>query len=144
QAAIEAGRQRLRPILMTSLTTILGMLPIALGLGEGGKILQPLGITVSGGLWVSTLLTLFIVPALQAGYLEWRTRKTQATSPSWAPALMILLFLLPASHVGAAQNSPPSDFIQKIESLLSISPTLQRQENLREASWYDRWSDRLI
>lgn len=76
-AAVEAAKTRLRPILITSLTTILGMLPIALGFGEGGKILQPLGITVSGGLWVSTLLTLFIVPAIYATYLEWRRAETR-------------------------------------------------------------------
>lgn len=68
-ATIEASLARIRPILMTSLTTVLGMLPIALGFGEGGKILQPLGIAVCGGLWVSTLLTLYIVPALQYLYL---------------------------------------------------------------------------
>lgn len=54
---------RLRPILITSLTTILGMLPIALGLGEGGNTLQPLGISVSGGLFFSTLLTIYCVPS---------------------------------------------------------------------------------
>ncbi len=77
EAAIEAGRKRLRPILITSLTTILGMLPIALGTGEGGKILQPLGIAVSGGLWVSMLLTLFVVPALQVAYLEALDRRRE-------------------------------------------------------------------
>jgi HAE1 family hydrophobic/amphiphilic exporter-1 len=75
-AALEAARTRLRPILMTSLTTTLGMLPIALGLGEGGKILQPLGIAVSGGLGVSMLLTLFIVPALQVSYLNWKALRS--------------------------------------------------------------------
>lgn len=70
EAALEAARKRLRPILITSLTTILGMLPIALGTGEGGHILQPLGIAVSGGLWVSTVLTLVLVPGLQVAYLE--------------------------------------------------------------------------
>lgn len=93
QAALEAARKRLRPILITSLTTILGMLPIALGTGEGGHILQPLGIAVSGGLWVSTLLTLFLVPALHVSYLEWRRRPQRerfepVPDPSWrgAPA----------------------------------------------------------
>ncbi|MGE3759143.1 MAG: efflux RND transporter permease subunit, partial [Pseudobdellovibrionaceae bacterium] len=75
EAAMEAGQARLRPILMTSLTTILGMMPIALGFGEGGRILQPLGIAVSGGLWFSTLLTLFIVPALQVQYLNYKNNK---------------------------------------------------------------------
>jgi HAE1 family hydrophobic/amphiphilic exporter-1 len=70
EAAVFAGRTRLRPILITSATTILGMLPVALGLGEGGRILQPLGIAVSGGLWVSMGLTLFIAPALQVLFLK--------------------------------------------------------------------------
>lgn len=74
-ATIEASLARIRPILMTSLTTVLGMLPIALGFGEGGKILQPLGIAVCGGLWVSTLLTLYIVPALQYLYLASKEKK---------------------------------------------------------------------
>ncbi|MBK7960344.1 MAG: efflux RND transporter permease subunit [Bdellovibrionales bacterium] len=71
-STIEASVARLRPILMTSLTTGLGMFPVALGLGDGGKILQPLGIAVCGGLWVSTVLTLFLVPALQYQYLKRR------------------------------------------------------------------------
>lgn len=74
EATLEASMARIRPILMTSLTTVLGMLPIALGFGEGGKILQPLGIAVCGGLWISTLLTLYIVPTLQYLYLS-RSRK---------------------------------------------------------------------
>lgn len=75
QAALHSGQARLRPILMTTLTTLLGMTPIALGLGEGGKILQPLGISVIGGLGVSTLLTLFIVPALQTSYLQFKIQR---------------------------------------------------------------------
>jgi multidrug efflux pump subunit AcrB len=61
---ISAAKKRLRPILITSLTTILGMLPVALGIGDGGKILQPLGIAVCCGLFIATGLTLFIVPTL--------------------------------------------------------------------------------
>ena len=65
-AIIMGGKSRLRPVLMTSFTTILGMVPMAMGLGEGSEIWQPMGIAVVGGLLVSTLLTLFIVPALYA------------------------------------------------------------------------------
>jgi multidrug efflux pump subunit AcrB len=61
-AVIDAGVVRLRPILMTTLTTVFGMLPLALGIGEGSELMQPLAITVVGGLSVSTLLTLFVVP----------------------------------------------------------------------------------
>jgi HAE1 family hydrophobic/amphiphilic exporter-1 len=75
EATVFASVARLRPILMTSLTTVLGMTPIAIGMGEGGKTLQPLGIAVAGGLWVSTLLTLYFVPCLQYHYLRWKSRK---------------------------------------------------------------------
>lgn len=74
QSAIMASKKRLRPILITSLTTILGMLPIALGLGDGGKILQPLGLAVAGGLWFSMFFTLFLVPALEVFYLSWKQK----------------------------------------------------------------------
>jgi HAE1 family hydrophobic/amphiphilic exporter-1 len=63
KAIIEAGGDRLRPILMTSLTTILGLLPMALDRSEGSSLWSPLAITVIGGLTASTILTLFIVPA---------------------------------------------------------------------------------
>jgi len=62
-AVVEAGATRLRPILMTTLTTVLGMLPLALGIGEGGEMMRPLAITVVGGLSVSTVLTLIVVPS---------------------------------------------------------------------------------
>jgi len=62
QAVIEAGSVRLRPILMTTTTTVFGMLPLALGIGEGSELMQPLAITVVGGLTFSTLLTLIVVP----------------------------------------------------------------------------------
>jgi multidrug efflux pump subunit AcrB len=63
QAAIlKAAPQRLRPILMTTITTVLGMFPIALGIGQGAELLQPLGIVVFSGLSLATLLTLFLIP----------------------------------------------------------------------------------
>ncbi|MEM1368506.1 MAG: efflux RND transporter permease subunit [Cyanobacteria bacterium P01_H01_bin.15] len=64
QAIVQAATQRLRPILMTALTTILGLLPLALGSGEGSEFLQPLGIVVFSGLLVATCLTLFVVPCV--------------------------------------------------------------------------------
>lgn len=63
-AVMEAGRSRLRPVLMTSLTTILGMLPMALSSGMGKEMYSPLGITIIGGLLISTLVTLIIVPTM--------------------------------------------------------------------------------
>ncbi len=64
QAIIEAGQARLRPILMTTLTTVLGLLPMAIGLGEGAEVRTPMAITVIGGLSVSTLLTLVVIPVV--------------------------------------------------------------------------------
>jgi len=63
-ALINTASVRFTPIVITSVTTICGMLPIALGFGEGANILQPLGIAVSGGLFISTLFTLFMVPCI--------------------------------------------------------------------------------
>jgi len=63
-ALIEAGRRRLRPILMTTLTTILGLLPLALGIGEGADAQAPLARAVIGGLTGSTLITLILIPAI--------------------------------------------------------------------------------
>ena len=63
-AIMEAGTARLRPILMTSLTTALGLLPMALGFGEGSEVRTPMAITVIGGLLVSTLLTLLVIPVV--------------------------------------------------------------------------------
>ncbi|NLG60921.1 MAG: efflux RND transporter permease subunit [Candidatus Cloacimonetes bacterium] len=62
EAVVDAGAVRLRPILMTTLTTMCGMLPLALGIGQGSEMMQPLAIAVVGGMMVSTLLTLFVVP----------------------------------------------------------------------------------
>ncbi len=64
EAIVEAGRARLRPILMTALTTILSMIPLAFGLGEGSEMIQPMAITMSGGLIYGTLLTLIVVPCI--------------------------------------------------------------------------------
>jgi HAE1 family hydrophobic/amphiphilic exporter-1 len=63
-AILEAGRARLRPILMTTSTTALGLLPMALGLGEGAEVRAPMAIAVIGGLVVSTLLTLVVIPVV--------------------------------------------------------------------------------
>ena len=63
-AIISSVRDRVRPILMTALTTILGLLPLALGIGEGTEMNQPMGIAVIGGLLSSTFLTLYIVPII--------------------------------------------------------------------------------
>ena len=74
EAILLATQDRLRPILMTALTTILGLLPLALGIGEGTEMNQPMGIAVIGGLVTSTLLTLYIVPIIYS-LMDKDTRK---------------------------------------------------------------------
>ena len=66
QAVIEGGKSRLRPILMTTLTTTLGLLPMAIGFGDGAELRAPMAITVIFGLVVSTLLTLVVIPSMYA------------------------------------------------------------------------------
>jgi hydrophobe/amphiphile efflux-1 (HAE1) family protein len=63
KAVIDAGTVRLRPIIMTTLTTMFGMMPLALGLGQGSELMRPLAIAVVSGLFFSTALTLFVIPA---------------------------------------------------------------------------------
>jgi HAE1 family hydrophobic/amphiphilic exporter-1 len=64
EAVLRAGAERLRPILMTTATTVLGLLPMALGLGEGAELRAPLAVTVISGLLLATLLTLVVVPVI--------------------------------------------------------------------------------
>ena len=64
RAVIDGGRSRLRPVVMTTLTTILGMVPMAIGSGEGSEMWRPMGVAVIGGLTFSTILTLLFVPTL--------------------------------------------------------------------------------
>jgi HAE1 family hydrophobic/amphiphilic exporter-1 len=73
-ALIEAGRIRLRPILMTTLALIAGMLPVAMGLGEGADFRAPLGRAVIGGVITSTVLTLVVIPTVYEILDEWRER----------------------------------------------------------------------
>lgn len=70
EALVQTGRDRIRPILMTAMTTIFGLATMALGLGAGGDMLQPLAIVTIGGLTYATLLTLFIVPAIYDIFLK--------------------------------------------------------------------------
>jgi HAE1 family hydrophobic/amphiphilic exporter-1 len=71
EAVTEAGRVRLRPILMTSLTTIVGLIPLALQIGEGSELWSPLGRAIIGGMIVSTFLPLLFIPVL---YVIFETR----------------------------------------------------------------------
>jgi multidrug efflux pump len=81
-ATVEASQKRFRPILMTAVSTIVGILPIALGLGAGGEARAPLGVAVVGGMFFSTLLTFYVVPAAYVALDRLRRRRlTRSPEP---------------------------------------------------------------
>jgi outer membrane protein TolC len=133
--------------LITSLTTILGMTPIALGFGEGGRILQPLGISIAGGLWFSTILTLFLVPSLHARLLLNRERRDNggvgpngtAELGAASVAKVILACLLAAGASWAtparAEALPQTDETSMQQQLKAwLAEALQQSVNIRATS----------
>jgi HAE1 family hydrophobic/amphiphilic exporter-1 len=95
EALIEAGRVRLRPILMTTFALIAGMIPVALGRGEGADFRAPLGVAVIGGVITSTLLTLLVIPTVYEILSEWR---------DWALEKVRARF----GHAGARRHGAPA------------------------------------
>ena len=75
EASVIAAKSRLRPILMTTLTTVLGMIPMAIGQGEGAEMWRSLGMVVAWGLSISTLVTLVIIPTVYASMASWQERR---------------------------------------------------------------------
>ncbi|MDA2927092.1 efflux RND transporter permease subunit, partial [Acidobacteria bacterium AH-259-G07] len=99
QALLEAGQIRLRPIVMTTLTTVLGLFPMALGWGEGAEVRAPMAITVMGGLLFSTMLTLLLIPVVyelvdrkvyvtaDAAVIDTSEESEQGMGEAWLPAV---------------------------------------------------------
>ena len=85
EAVVTAGTRRLRPILMTTVTTVLGLTPMALGLGEGGELQAPMARVVIGGLTTSTLITLVFIPVVYFTLEGW-SEKTRARKDAPAAA----------------------------------------------------------
>jgi HAE1 family hydrophobic/amphiphilic exporter-1 len=101
EAIIEAGRVRLRPILMTTFALIAGMVPIAIGAGEGADFRAPLGRAVIGGVITSTVLTLLVIPTFYEILTDWR---------DWLSAR--LLGRSPAAHAHAPSPAPATRTIE--------------------------------
>jgi len=99
-AALESGATRIRPVLMTALAMIIGMIPMALGLGEGAEQNAPLGRAVIGGLLFATVSTLFFVPVLFAGVHQWLARRQAAQTPQGHG---------PESHAPVTGNNPQQE-----------------------------------
>ena len=79
EAILAAARVRLRPILMTTLCTLFGLLPLALGLGAGAELQKPLALAVIGGLSLSTLVTLYLVPSAYLALVGRQQRRSAAS-----------------------------------------------------------------
>jgi HAE1 family hydrophobic/amphiphilic exporter-1 len=85
EALVDGCRTRLRPILITATTTTIGLVPLALGIGEGAELQAPMAITVIFGLAVSTVLTLVALPSLFLVVDEWRKRRSRIQTPAANP-----------------------------------------------------------
>ncbi len=99
EALMAAGRKRLRPILMTTFALIAGMLPVAVGLGEGGEFYRPMAVAIIGGTITSTLLTLLVIPSFYDSIETSRDRalaKFHARDARWPTALAFVVTLLEA------------------------------------------------
>jgi HAE1 family hydrophobic/amphiphilic exporter-1 len=132
-ALLEACPNRLRPILMTSFSTVAGAIPPALSLGPGSETLIPMAVTIIGGVLISTVLTLFVVPCAYSLFSRWQ-KKERAFSEV-APALLILL-ALGASEARASSTVTPEPIRLKdaIHEALGQQPQLhQARERLRQA-----------
>ncbi|HEY2531397.1 MAG TPA: efflux RND transporter permease subunit [Xanthobacteraceae bacterium] len=87
QAALEAGVSRFRPVLMTALAMLIGMLPMATGMGDGGEQNAPLGRAVIGGLLIGTLATLIFVPVVFGSVHAWLKKRQESPNPASLPAI---------------------------------------------------------
>jgi multidrug efflux pump subunit AcrB len=89
EATIEASQTRFRPILMTALATMVGIAPIALGTGAGGSTRQGLGVAVIGGMFFSTVLTFFVVPAVYIMLARMRGRSRSREAAPLVPTAQL-------------------------------------------------------
>lgn len=147
EAITEAGRIRLRPILMTSVATIFGALPIALGLGAGAGSRRPLGYAIIGGMVVSTLLTLYLVPAVFLLFERLRERRVTVPIRETVTALFLLVASLVVAPLAAQQQPIPTVTLREARTrAAAVDPVaVTGRANADAASWERRsaWADLL-
>jgi hydrophobic/amphiphilic exporter-1 (mainly G- bacteria), HAE1 family len=137
RAVVEAGRTRLRPIIMTTSAMVFGMLPLALGLGSGGEMRAPMARAVIGGLITSTLLTLIVVPVVYTlldDMSAWVGRYTRRSITAAATAVLAIAAVTWPSIVGA---QPTSTRTLTLEEALAIAAAQNR--DVQKAVEYQNW-----
>jgi len=140
RAVIEAGRVRLRPIIMTTSAMVFGMLPLALGLGSGGEMRAPMARAVIGGLITSTLLTLVVVPivyTLLDDAAGWLGRHRAHVAAAAATAGLLVAFVLVPARVASAQNDGVPVRRVTLEEALAIAA--EQNHDVRKAVEYQGW-----
>ncbi len=149
EAITEAGRIRLRPILMTSVATIFGALPIALGLGAGAGSRRPLGYAIIGGMVVSTVLTLFLVPAVFLLFERMRHARARVLVRVPVTAVLLCALIGATPRAVAAQSAAPIPVVTLRDArtrALAVDPVaVTGRANAAAASWERRsaWADLL-
>jgi hydrophobic/amphiphilic exporter-1 (mainly G- bacteria), HAE1 family len=124
QAVLIGARSRLRPILMTTVTSILGLLPLALGIGEGSETQTPLARTVIGGLLFSTVLTLILIPVIFTSMEGWLAKNFRRHKPVSGTMLLVVLAGLLLFNLNPVQAEP----VQKLTITDAINLALQNNE----------------
>ena len=156
EALITAGRTRLRPILMTTLAMIFGMLPLAFGIGQGAEMRAPLGRAVIGGLITSTILTLLVVPVVYAffdDFASWLHRRVvtanaleqdahghtgKAAAKGAAAGLALLALLGPGARAAAAE--PPAQESRRVLTLeQAVTIASEKNRDVAKAQAYREW-----
>lgn len=154
EALITAGRTRLRPIMMTTLAMIFGMLPLALGLGQGAEMRAPLGRAVIGGLITSTVLTLIVVPVVYAlfdDFAAWLHRRWskanalerdamghtgKAAAKGAVAGLLLLALLAPAASLSAEEASPARRVLTLPQA---VAIAVEKNRDVEKARSYQEW-----
>jgi HAE1 family hydrophobic/amphiphilic exporter-1 len=154
EALITAGRTRLRPIMMTTLAMIFGMLPLALGLGQGAEMRAPLGRAVIGGLITSTVLTLLVVPVVYAlfddfaAWLHGRWSKANAleqeslghtgkAAAKTAAVALLAALLVPSTTLLAAEEGATGPRVLTLSEALAIAA--EKNRDVEKAKAYQEW-----
>ncbi|MCA9400469.1 MAG: efflux transporter outer membrane subunit [Candidatus Omnitrophica bacterium] len=145
EAIEEAGKIRFRPILMTAMSTIAGILPIAIGFGAGAESRRPLGVAVVGGILSSTILTLFVIPVVYVLLSKIKKPKIKAAVKSTVCGLLMII-LFSGCTLGPSYTRPMVKIPVEWKSIdkNNIWRLAFPQDDLPKGEWWDRFQDQKL